>query len=146
MASPSSSIASWLTALALDLRPCISGGKSNAIMIANVAPGYNWFNETLRTLNFASKSRMVVNVPVVHVGMPRSSPSPLAPSALETARADEQDRARVLVRVQRNLRRRATTSAASRSGAASSSRRGAALRAYLPPLRRQHSRPTANQP
>lgn len=42
------------------------GGKSNAIMIANIAPGQAFFTETQRTLNFASKSRKIVNKPVVH--------------------------------------------------------------------------------
>lgn len=42
------------------------GGRSNAIMIANIAPGQAFFTETQRTLNFASKSRKIVNKVVVH--------------------------------------------------------------------------------
>ena len=42
------------------------GGNSNAIMIANIAPCQHFFSETQRTLNFASKSRKIVNKPTVH--------------------------------------------------------------------------------
>lgn len=42
------------------------GGNSNAIMIANIAPGQQFFIETQRTLNFASKSRKIINKPIVH--------------------------------------------------------------------------------
>lgn len=53
------------------------GGKSNAVLIANIAPGVSYFAETTRTLNFASKSRRIVNKPVVH--------ETAAPSAAEAA-------------------------------------------------------------
>jgi len=53
------------------------GGKSNAVLIANIAPGVSYFSETTRTLNFASKSRRIVNKPVVH--------EQAAPSAAEAA-------------------------------------------------------------
>lgn len=37
------------------------GGKSIAIMIANVAPCEDYFAETINTLNFASKSKLIEN-------------------------------------------------------------------------------------
>ena len=37
------------------------GGKSVALMIANVAPCEEFFIETVNTLNFASKSRLIEN-------------------------------------------------------------------------------------
>ena len=42
------------------------GGNSNAIMIANISPCQQFFVETQRTLNFASKSRQIVNKPTIH--------------------------------------------------------------------------------
>jgi kinesin family protein 22 len=43
------------------------GGRAHAIMIANVAPTSVFHFETYNTLNFASKSRQVVNNVVVNV-------------------------------------------------------------------------------
>jgi len=42
------------------------GGKSNAILIANIAPSQQFLIETQRTLHFASKSRKIVNRVVAH--------------------------------------------------------------------------------
>ena len=42
------------------------GGNSNAILIANIAPSQQTFVETTRTLNFASKSRKIINKPTVN--------------------------------------------------------------------------------
>ena len=53
------------SALFLTLQDSL-GGKSQGIIIANIAPGAKFFSETLRTLNFASKSRKVVNRVVVN--------------------------------------------------------------------------------
>lgn len=47
------------------------GGKSHAIMIANIAPLTAYLFETNRTLNFASKSRRVTNKPIVHSSVDR---------------------------------------------------------------------------
>lgn len=54
------------------------GGSAFGIVVANVAPGANSARETFRTLNFASKSREVVNAPVQHV-VALPPPPPVAP-------------------------------------------------------------------
>jgi len=41
------------------------GGTSYSVLIANIAPSKMYFNNTLQTLNFASKSRKVINNPIV---------------------------------------------------------------------------------
>lgn len=43
------------------------GGSAFGVMIANIAPGAQKAHETFRTLNFASKSREVVNNPVQNI-------------------------------------------------------------------------------
>ncbi|EPZ36411.1 kinesin-domain-containing protein [Rozella allomycis CSF55] len=43
------------------------GGKSRALIIANVAPSENYLQETYNTLNFASKSRQIINNPTSNV-------------------------------------------------------------------------------
>jgi len=43
------------------------GGTSQAIMIANIAPTSDFFNDTFNTLNFASHSKKIVNNVTVHV-------------------------------------------------------------------------------
>ncbi|KAJ2073101.1 hypothetical protein GGH13_002231 [Coemansia sp. S155-1] len=42
------------------------GGESLGMMIVNVAPGEAFLQDTNNTLNFATKSRLVVNKPVAH--------------------------------------------------------------------------------
>lgn len=42
------------------------GGRSVALMIANVAPTEAFLSDTCNTLNFASKSRMIVNRVVIN--------------------------------------------------------------------------------
>ncbi|KAJ2700045.1 hypothetical protein H4218_002291 [Coemansia sp. IMI 209128] len=42
------------------------GGESLGMMIVNVAPGERFLQDTNNTLNFATKSRLVVNKPVAH--------------------------------------------------------------------------------
>ena len=42
------------------------GGNSYSVMIANIAPGLAFFFDTYNTLNFASKSRLIVNKPMVN--------------------------------------------------------------------------------
>ncbi|KAL6057846.1 GDP-fucose protein O-fucosyltransferase 1 [Balamuthia mandrillaris] len=42
------------------------GGRSHGVMIANISPAQTHFHDTMNTLNFASKSRMIVNKPVAH--------------------------------------------------------------------------------
>jgi len=43
------------------------GGKSNAIMFANIAPAMQFYNDTFNTLNFASKSKKITNIPTVNI-------------------------------------------------------------------------------
>lgn len=43
------------------------GGTAVGIMIANIAPGHTHFGNTFNTLNFASKSKKVVNVPTTNI-------------------------------------------------------------------------------
>jgi hypothetical protein len=42
------------------------GGRSYGVMIANVSPSVNHYQDTFNTLNFASKSRQIINKPVVN--------------------------------------------------------------------------------
>lgn len=42
------------------------GGTAHCLMIANIAPGRNHVLNTMRTLEFASNSRQIVNTPVVN--------------------------------------------------------------------------------
>ena len=51
------------------------GGNSRSVMIANVAPGRVHFANSQQTLNFAAKSREIVNTPTVNevVGTPSQS-------------------------------------------------------------------------
>jgi hypothetical protein len=48
------------------------GGRSYGVMIANISPSVNHYQDTFNTLNFASKSRQIINKPVVNTvdGMP----------------------------------------------------------------------------
>jgi len=41
------------------------GGTSHSVLIANVAPCQKYWDKTLQTLNFASKSRLVINNPII---------------------------------------------------------------------------------
>ncbi|KAJ7374086.1 Kinesin-like protein kif22 [Desmophyllum pertusum] len=41
------------------------GGSAHACMIANIAPEHRFYADTTNTLNFASKSRMIINEPFV---------------------------------------------------------------------------------
>ena len=43
------------------------GGNSYSVMIANVAPGLTHYNNTQNALNFAAKSRLIVNNPTINV-------------------------------------------------------------------------------
>lgn len=43
------------------------GGNSYSVMIANVAPGLAHYNNTQNALNFAAKSRLIVNNPTINV-------------------------------------------------------------------------------
>jgi hypothetical protein len=43
------------------------GGSSCGVIIANIAPGTNYFAHTNQTLAFASKSRQISNTPTVNV-------------------------------------------------------------------------------
>lgn len=52
------------------------GGQAIGIMIANVAPGQTHFLNTFNTLNFASKSRKVVNIPTVNSLQEKSKDEP----------------------------------------------------------------------
>ncbi|RKP07309.1 P-loop containing nucleoside triphosphate hydrolase protein [Thamnocephalis sphaerospora] len=42
------------------------GGKSMGMMIVNVAPGHEFYQDTINTLNFAKKSKTIVNKTVVN--------------------------------------------------------------------------------
>eukprot|EP01114_Cavostelium_apophysatum_P000654 TRINITY_DN10596_c0_g1_i1.p1 TRINITY_DN10596_c0_g1~~TRINITY_DN10596_c0_g1_i1.p1 ORF type:complete len:777 (+),score=244.02 TRINITY_DN10596_c0_g1_i1:141-2471(+) len=42
------------------------GGNSFSVIIANIAPGQPFYFDTANTLNFASKSKLIVNTPVVN--------------------------------------------------------------------------------
>lgn len=55
------------------------GGDSHACMIANVAPGANYFMDTYNCLNFASKSRKIVNRTTVQRVAPQPAPPPPKP-------------------------------------------------------------------
>ncbi len=52
------------------------GGRSYGVMIANISPSINHYQDTFNTLNFASKSRQIINKPVVNTvdGIPRHLP------------------------------------------------------------------------
>jgi kinesin family protein 22 len=43
------------------------GGNSHSVMITNIAPSMAYFADTLNTLNFASKSKSIVNKPIANV-------------------------------------------------------------------------------
>jgi hypothetical protein len=50
------------------------GGNSFSVMITNIASGFNFFHDTFNTLNFASKSRLIVNKPVVNMEIDEPAP------------------------------------------------------------------------
>jgi kinesin family protein 22 len=53
------------------------GGRSYGVMIANISPSINHYQDTFNTLNFASKSRQIINKPVINTvdGIPRHLPN-----------------------------------------------------------------------
>mgnify|MGYP002385127398 CR=1 FL=1 len=42
------------------------GGNSHSLMVANIAPSIQYHLNTCNTLNFASKSRKIVNRPLIN--------------------------------------------------------------------------------
>lgn len=63
------------------------GGHSIGIMIANVAPGLTHFLNTYNTLNFATKSRQVVNILQVHSAITYEEEPAPAPAQDSTSTA-----------------------------------------------------------
>ncbi|KNE57035.1 hypothetical protein AMAG_02795 [Allomyces macrogynus ATCC 38327] len=62
------------------------GGKASALIIANVAGSKQFATETLSTLQFATKSRRIVNNPVVnHDAMPVPPPQPTVTSTVSSS-------------------------------------------------------------
>ncbi|KAJ3373419.1 Kinesin-like protein kif22 [Allomyces arbusculus] len=69
------------------------GGKASALIIANVAGSKQFATETLSTLQFATKSRKIVNNPVVNHD---AAPAPPPPSTATSTASSSSDRKRQL--------------------------------------------------
>lgn len=69
------------------------GGNSHSILIANVAGSSKYFLDTYNTLNFAAKSKLVINKPianVVEIPVPVEIVAPIEESKKRKASGDDQ--------------------------------------------------------
>uniref|UniRef100_A0A3B3TGY4 Kinesin-like protein n=1 Tax=Paramormyrops kingsleyae TaxID=1676925 RepID=A0A3B3TGY4_9TELE len=51
------------------------GGSAHSVMIANIAPEYKYYFDTFSALNFAAKSKLIVNRPFVREAVPSCAPT-----------------------------------------------------------------------
>ncbi|XP_048846933.1 kinesin-like protein KIF22 [Brienomyrus brachyistius] len=51
------------------------GGSAHSVMIANIAPEYEYYFDTFSALNFAAKSKLIVNRPFVREAVPSYAPT-----------------------------------------------------------------------
>lgn len=68
------------------------GGSAHSVMITNIAPEYSYYFDTFSTLNFAAKSKLVVNKPFVRETL--TVPVPQVKRAREEPEAEQQRKRR----------------------------------------------------
>ncbi|XP_036408428.1 kinesin-like protein KIF22 [Megalops cyprinoides] len=71
------------------------GGSAHSVMITNIAPEYKYYFDTFTALNFAAKSKLIVNRPFVRESVSSSAPVKRPSDEQAAAGAGEPQRKRV---------------------------------------------------